>query len=59
MPKKKIKKRLIEPKVRLLLWISLYGIKDESNWLANIAKKSTIAREALRHISQICLTKNL
>lgn len=39
MPKKKVKKRLIEPKVRLLLWVYLHGIKDESNWLAKLAKE--------------------
>ena len=33
-----IKKRLIEPKVRLLLWIYLQGIKDENNWRARISK---------------------
>lgn len=33
-----IKKRLIEPKVRLLLWIHLQGIKDENNWRARISK---------------------
>jgi hypothetical protein len=38
MQKAKIKKRLIEPKVRLLLWIYLHGIKDESNWRGKIAK---------------------
>jgi hypothetical protein len=36
---KKIKKRLIEPKIRLLLWIYLHSIKDESNWRARIAKE--------------------
>ena len=36
---KKIRKRLIEPKVRLLLWIYLYGVKDESNYLAKLADK--------------------
>ena len=39
MRRRKVKKRLIEPKVRLLLWIYLYGIKDESNWLAKLADK--------------------
>jgi len=39
MSKKKIKKRLIEPKIRLLLWTYLYDIKDESNWLAKLAKE--------------------
>jgi len=39
MTRRKVKKRLIEPKVRLLLWIYLYGIKDESNWLAKLADK--------------------
>jgi len=39
MRKRKIKKRLIEPKVRLLLWTYLHGIKDESNWLAKLAKE--------------------
>lgn len=32
------KKTLIEPKVRVLLWIYLYGVKNENNWLAKLAK---------------------
>ncbi len=32
------RKRLIEPKVRLLLWIYLHGIKDETNWLAKLSR---------------------
>ena len=32
------RKRLIEPKVRLLLWIYLQGIKDEANWRSKISK---------------------
>lgn len=39
MKEKKVKKTLIEPKVRLLLWIHLHGVKDESNYLAKLAKK--------------------
>jgi hypothetical protein len=38
MVKKRIKKRLIEPKIRLLLWIHLRGIKDESNWRPRMSK---------------------
>lgn len=48
MPKKKVKKRLIEPKVRLLLWIYLYGIKDESNWLAKLAKEIDYSEGSLQ-----------
>ena len=32
------KKRLLEPKVRLLLWIHLRGIKSENNWRSKISK---------------------
>lgn len=39
MSRKKISKRLIEPKVRLLLLIYLHGIKDESNWLVKLSGK--------------------
>ena len=39
MRRKKVKKRLIEPKVRILLWIYLHNVKDESNWLAKLAKE--------------------
>jgi DNA-binding transcriptional ArsR family regulator len=38
MVKSPIRKRLIEPKVRLLLWIHLHGIKDESKWRSKTAK---------------------
>jgi len=48
MSKKKVKKRLIEPKVRLLLWIHLYGIKDESNWLAKLAKEIDYSEGSLQ-----------
>ncbi|MEM4703651.1 MAG: hypothetical protein QXJ02_01070 [Candidatus Bathyarchaeia archaeon] len=48
MSKKKVKKRLIEPKIRLLLWIYLYGIKDESNWLAKLAKKIDYSEGSLQ-----------
>ena len=48
MPKKKVKKRLIEPKVRLLLWTYLHGIKDESNWLAKLAKEIDYSEGSLQ-----------
>jgi predicted transcriptional regulator len=38
MTKKKNKKSLLEPKVRLLLWIYLRGISEKNNWRARIAK---------------------
>lgn len=47
MPKKQIKKRLIAPKVRLLLWIYLYGVKDESNWRSKLAKKMDYSEGSL------------
>jgi hypothetical protein len=40
MPKSPIRKRLIEPKVRLLLWIYLEGIKDENKWRSKMSKKN-------------------
>jgi len=39
MSKRKIRKTLISPKVRLLLWIYMHEVKDESNWLAKLADK--------------------
>lgn len=39
MVKSSTKKRLIEPKVRLLLWIYLLGIKNENNWRAKLSRK--------------------
>jgi hypothetical protein len=38
MVKAPTRKRLIEPKVRLLLWIYLQGIKNENNWRARVSK---------------------
>ena len=38
MPRRRTKKRLIEPKVRLLLWTYLHGIRNESNWRAKMAR---------------------
>jgi hypothetical protein len=54
MPKTKIKKRLIAPKIRLLLWINLYGIKDESNWRSKLAKKIDYSEGSLdSHIKDL------
>lgn len=38
MVKSPIKKRLLDPKVRLLLWIHLHGIKDKTNWRSKTSK---------------------
>jgi DNA-binding transcriptional ArsR family regulator len=38
MVKSPIRKRLIDPKIRLLLWIHLHGIKDENTWRAKTSK---------------------
>jgi predicted transcriptional regulator len=38
MKRKKIKKSLIEPKVRLLLWIYFRGISEKDNWRTRLAK---------------------
>jgi len=39
MREREKRKTLIEPKVRLLLWVYLHGIKDESNWRSKLARK--------------------
>jgi DNA-binding transcriptional ArsR family regulator len=39
MKKRKVKKTLISPKVRLLLWVCLHGVEDESNYLAKLSDK--------------------
>jgi hypothetical protein len=47
MARRKVRKRLVEPKVRLLLWIYLYGVRDESNWLAKLADKMDYSEGSL------------
>jgi hypothetical protein len=47
MVQRKVKKRLIEPKVRLLLWVCLYGVRDESNWLAKLADRMDYSEGSL------------
>jgi predicted transcriptional regulator len=60
MKSKKVKKTLIEPKVRLLLWIYLHGVKNESNYLARLAKQIGYSEGSLKsHIIPRLLEKNL
>jgi len=55
----RVRKRLIDPKVRLLLWIYLYGIKDESNWLAKLAKEIDYSEGSLYTLLIDLQNKNL
>jgi len=59
MPKRKVKKRLIEPKVRLLLRIYLYGVENESNWLAKLAKEIDYSAGSLYNQIMDLLNKNM
>jgi hypothetical protein len=38
MKRKKNRKSLIEPKVRILLWIYLRGVSEKNNWRTRLAK---------------------
>jgi len=59
MPRRRIKKRLIEPKVRLLLWTHLHGIKNESNWLAKLADKMDYSEGSIDTQLADLLDKNM
>lgn len=60
MKKRKFKKTLIEPKVRLLLWIHLHGVKDESNYLAQLADKIDYSEGSIKsHLLSDLLDKGL
>jgi hypothetical protein len=59
MTRKKIRKRLIDPKVRLLLLVYLYGIKDESNWLTKLSGKIDYSEGSTQTQLIDLLNKNL
>jgi hypothetical protein len=60
MKKKEFKKTLISPKVRLLLLIHLYGVKDESNYLAQLADKLDYSEGSIKsNLISDLLNKNL
>jgi hypothetical protein len=59
MSEKRIRKRLIEPKVRLLLWTHIHGIKNESNWLAKLAKEIDYSEGSVDTQLTDLLDKNL
>ncbi|MDH7564118.1 MAG: hypothetical protein QHH24_04460 [Candidatus Bathyarchaeota archaeon] len=57
MSRKKARKTLIEPKVRLLLWIRLHGERDQSNYLAKLAKKIDYSEGSLSTLLNDLLAK--
>jgi len=60
MKKRELKKTLIEPKVRLLLWIHLHGVKNESHYLAQLAEKIDYSGGSIRsHLLPDLLDKGL
>lgn len=59
MSERRIRKRLIEPKVRLLLWTYIHGIKNESNWLAKLAKEIDYSEGSVNTQLGDLLDKNL